>query len=100
LKISASAVSLNVDDVEASASFLQRHFGFEEAMATEGFASLSREDAGFNIVFLRAGLPTSKPARLQGHSADGAVGRTFLPARRSERRHLSARPVGPVTSIG
>jgi catechol 2,3-dioxygenase-like lactoylglutathione lyase family enzyme len=73
LKISATAVSLNVDDVEASTSFLQRHFGFEEAMAADGFASLSRDDAGFNLVFLRTGLPTFKPARLQGRRADGLL---------------------------
>jgi catechol 2,3-dioxygenase-like lactoylglutathione lyase family enzyme len=73
LKITASAVSLNVDDVEASASFLQRHFGFEQAMAAEGFVSLSRDDAGFNLVFLRTGLPTFKPARLQGRRADGLL---------------------------
>jgi uncharacterized glyoxalase superfamily protein PhnB len=73
LKITASAVSLNVDDVEASASFLQRHFGFEEAMAADGFASLERDDAGFNVVFLRTGLPTFKPARLQGRRADGLL---------------------------
>jgi catechol 2,3-dioxygenase-like lactoylglutathione lyase family enzyme len=73
LKISATAVSLNVDDVEASTSFLQRHFGFEKAMAADGFASLSRDDAGFNLVFLRTGLPTFKPARLQGRRADGLL---------------------------
>jgi uncharacterized glyoxalase superfamily protein PhnB len=73
LKISATAVSLNVDDVESSTSFLQRHFGFEEAMAADGFASLSRDDAGFNLVFLRTGLPTFKPARLQGRRADGLL---------------------------
>jgi uncharacterized glyoxalase superfamily protein PhnB len=73
LRITASAVSLNVDDVEASASFLQRHFGFEQAMAADGFASLARDDAGFNVVFLRTGLPTFKPARLQGRRADGLL---------------------------
>jgi catechol 2,3-dioxygenase-like lactoylglutathione lyase family enzyme len=71
--ITASAVSLNVDDVEPSARFLQRHFGFEEEMAADGFASLARADAGFNVVFLRTGLETFEPARLVGRRADGLL---------------------------
>jgi catechol 2,3-dioxygenase-like lactoylglutathione lyase family enzyme len=73
LRITASAVSLNVDDVEASASFAQRHFAFQQAMSADGFVSLVRDDAGFNLVFLRTGLPTFKPARLQGRRADGLL---------------------------
>ena len=73
MKITASAVSLNVDDVDASVGFLERHFGFEQEMAADGFASLARPDAGFNLVFLRTGLPTFKPARLAGRRADGLL---------------------------
>ncbi|HEX6339956.1 VOC family protein [Umezawaea sp.] len=58
MQITASAVSLNVDDVPASASFLTDHFGFHEVMAADGFASLTRDDAHLNVVFLRRGLPT------------------------------------------
>ncbi|MET1071517.1 MAG: VOC family protein [Umezawaea sp.] len=58
MQITASAVSLNVDDVPASARFLQDHFGFQEQMAADGFASLTREDAGLTVVFLRRGLET------------------------------------------
>ena len=58
MKITSSAVSLNVDDVPASSAFLVEHFGFREEMAADGFASLSRPDAGMNVVFLRRGLPT------------------------------------------
>jgi catechol 2,3-dioxygenase-like lactoylglutathione lyase family enzyme len=46
LQITASAISLNVDDVPTSSAFLADHFGFHEVMAADGFASLSREDAG------------------------------------------------------
>jgi len=46
VKISSSAVSLNVDDVRVSSAFLTTHFGFHEVMAADGFASLAREDAG------------------------------------------------------
>jgi len=44
MKITASAISLNVDDVAASAAFAKDHFGFNEDMACDGFVSLSRED--------------------------------------------------------
>jgi hypothetical protein len=39
MKITASAVSLNVDDVAASARFLTAHFGFSEQMSADGFVS-------------------------------------------------------------
>jgi uncharacterized glyoxalase superfamily protein PhnB len=58
VKITSSAVSLNVDDVPASSAFLVDHFGFHEEMAADGFVSLSREDTGMNVVFLRRGLET------------------------------------------
>ena len=73
MKITASAISLNVDDVDASAAFLKDHFGFREDMASDGFVSLSREDAGFNVIFLRTGLVTFKPERLRERRADGLL---------------------------
>jgi predicted enzyme related to lactoylglutathione lyase len=73
VKITASAISLNVDDVTASATFAKDHFGFREEMAAEGFVSLTREDAGFNLIFLRTGLATFKPEHLRGHRADGLL---------------------------
>ncbi len=73
MKITASAISLNVDDPEASAAFVQRHFGFVRAMAADGFVSLSRPDAGFNLIYLRTGLPTFEPAALAGRRADGLL---------------------------
>ncbi|MDT3440986.1 MULTISPECIES: VOC family protein [unclassified Pseudofrankia] len=72
MKIISSAVSLNVDDVEASAGFLTRHFGFAEQLAAEGFASLVRDDAGMNVVFLRRGLPTL-PADQRDDRAGGLI---------------------------
>ena len=32
-------------------------------MGADGFVSLSRPDAGFNLIFLRTGLPRFKPER-------------------------------------
>ena len=73
MKIGQSAISLNVADVEASAAFAKRHFGFTEAMSADGFVSLHRPDVGFNLIFLRTGLATFKPERMKGHDADGVL---------------------------
>ena len=73
MKVTGSAVSLNVADPEASAAFLKEHFGFVEEMAADGFVSLSRPDLGFNVVYLRTGLPTFKPPALAGRRADGLL---------------------------
>ena len=73
MRITASAISLNVDDVPASAAFAMEHFGFREEMADDGFVSLSREDVGFNLVFLRTGLATFKPDAMRGRRADGLL---------------------------
>lgn len=62
MQITASALSLNVADPAASAAFATDHLGFHEEMSADGFVSLSREDAGFNLIYLRTGLPTFKPA--------------------------------------
>lgn len=72
VKITSSAVSLNVEDVAASSSFLINHFGFREAMAADGFASLTRDDAGMNVIFLRRGLP-SLPADQRDDHASGLI---------------------------
>lgn len=69
MKITSSAVSLNVDDVPASSAFLVEHFGFREEMAADGFASLAREDAGMNVVFLRRGLPSLPADQRDDHTA-------------------------------
>ena len=69
MKITASAVSLTVDDVAASSGFLAAHFGFREEMAADGFASLTRDDAGMNVVFLRRGLATLPDDQRDNHAA-------------------------------
>jgi predicted enzyme related to lactoylglutathione lyase len=73
MKITAAAISLNVEDVSASAAFVKTHLGFMEDMAADGFVSLSRPDAGFNLIYLQMGLATFKPARLRGHVANGLL---------------------------
>ena len=73
MHITASAISLNVDDPTASAEFVKKHLGFQEEMAADGFVSLSREDAGFNLIFLRTGLASFKPEHMRGRRADGLL---------------------------
>jgi hypothetical protein len=73
LPITASAISLNVADPIASAAFAKQHLGFAEDMAAEGFVSLSRSDAGFNLIFLRTGLESFKPESMRGRHADGVL---------------------------
>jgi catechol 2,3-dioxygenase-like lactoylglutathione lyase family enzyme len=72
MNISASAVSLNVDDVPASSTFLTTYFGFVQDMVADGFASLSRPDAGMSVVFLRRGLATL-PADQRDDHARGLI---------------------------
>jgi uncharacterized glyoxalase superfamily protein PhnB len=73
MQITASAVSLNVAEPTASAAFVREHLGFEQEMAADGFVSLKREDAGFNLIFLHTGLATFKPEAMRGRSADGLL---------------------------
>ena len=77
MQITASALSLNVADPSASAAFAIEHLGFSEEMAADGFVSLAREDAGFNLVFLRTGW------RLQARERCGAATPTACSSRSS-----------------
>lgn len=73
MNITASALSLNVNDVDASARFVKEHFGFAEDMAADGFVSLSRSDAGMNLIFLRAGLESFQPKAQRDRTAGGLL---------------------------
>jgi uncharacterized glyoxalase superfamily protein PhnB len=72
VQITSCAVSLNVEDAAASSAFLVEHFGFHEDMAADGFASLTRDDIGMNVVFLRRGLATL-PAGQRDEHATGLI---------------------------
>ncbi len=99
MKITASAISLNVDDVAASASFVKDHFGFDEDMSADGFVSLSRQDAGFNLIYLRTGLASFKPERLRGRHADGLLVVFVVEEIDGEYARLQAAGVPIVTPI-
>jgi catechol 2,3-dioxygenase-like lactoylglutathione lyase family enzyme len=74
LQITATAISLNVPDVGASARFAIAHFGFTEAMSADGFVSLRHPtSADLNVIFLRTGLPTFKPQRIAGPAGQGTL---------------------------
>lgn len=73
MHITQTAVSLNVEDVAASAGFATTHFGFTEQMSAEGFVSLGHPTAGVNLVFLATGLPTFKPAEIAGPAGQGLL---------------------------
>ncbi|CAI9419548.1 VOC family protein [Nocardioides sp. T2.26MG-1] len=73
MKVNATAISLNVADVDASASFATTHLGFTQAMAADGFVSLAHPSAGVNVVFLRTGLSTFKPEGIAGPAGQGLL---------------------------
>lgn len=73
MNISATAVSLNVADPQASADFLIRHVGYTTAMQADGFVSLSHPDGGTNVVYLRTGLSSFKPRNRAGSARDGVL---------------------------
>ncbi|WP_327149382.1 VOC family protein [Nocardia sp. NBC_01329] len=73
MRITGTAVSLNVADTAASAEFVTTHFGFTEQMAAEGFVSLVHPDSGMNLIYLRTGLSTFKPERAAGAAGDGLL---------------------------
>jgi uncharacterized glyoxalase superfamily protein PhnB len=69
MKISSTALSLNVNNVPASSAFLCEHFGFTEQMAADGFASLARDDVGINVIYLGLGLSTLPAEQRDVHAA-------------------------------
>ncbi len=72
MKILETALSLNVSDPAASARFMVDHFGFRQVMAADGFASLTREDAGIGLAYLVVGMPTL-PADQRDVHAQGQI---------------------------
>ena len=73
MKATSAALSLNVADVEASARFAAESFGFVEQMSADGFVSMAHPDLAFNVVFLRTGLPTFRPASIAGDAGQGML---------------------------
>ncbi|WEB39065.1 VOC family protein [Streptomyces yunnanensis] len=73
MQITASTVSLTVDDVAASQRFFTTHLGYaEQQAAAEGFASLARDDAATDIVLLARGTEVL-PADQRDQHACGLI---------------------------
>ncbi|MFD7860727.1 VOC family protein [Streptomyces sp. NPDC059783] len=72
MQITASTVSLTVDDIAASRRFFTAHLGYAEQAAAEGFALLSREDAAVDIVLLARGNEVL-PAAQRDQRASGLI---------------------------
>jgi predicted enzyme related to lactoylglutathione lyase len=58
MRVTATAISMNVEDPQASAAFLVTHFGFAVAQEAPGFVSLTRPDVGASVIYLARGLAT------------------------------------------
>ncbi|MFE9723855.1 VOC family protein [Streptomyces sp. NPDC005794] len=92
MRITASTVSLTVEDVAASKAFLTTHLGYEETAATEDFASLAREDAAADIVLLRRGIDVL-PAAQRDQLASGLILAFTLTGIEDEEKRLRAEGV-------
>ena len=72
--VTRMAFSFNVPDPRASADFLIRHLGFSVDMEQgDDFVSLSHPVGGANVIFLRTGLATFKPAHRPGAAGEGTL---------------------------
>lgn len=56
MQIVDSTLSLTVADVEVTARFLIEHFGYVEAIAADGFASVTHPGNGVGVAIHRLGL--------------------------------------------
>ncbi|MFC8719985.1 VOC family protein [Kitasatospora sp. NPDC057198] len=90
MKINRSAVSLNVEDVAASAAFFTAHLGFREEMSADGFASLGHPTAGLNVVLLRRGLEVLPEGFRDQHAAGLILAFTVDDAAATEARFKEA----------
>ncbi|MFF7995705.1 VOC family protein [Kitasatospora xanthocidica] len=72
MQITKTTASLTVEDVSASAAFLQQHFGYAEEMSADGFVSLEHPGGGVNVVYLRRGLEVL-PEEQRHRIADGVI---------------------------
>ncbi|QMU98807.1 glyoxalase [Microbacterium esteraromaticum] len=73
MNITRTAISLNVADIAASASFAITQFGYQEEMAADGFISLTHPSIGGNLIFLETGLSTFRPAEIAGPAGQGLL---------------------------
>ncbi|MEU3891076.1 VOC family protein [Streptomyces sp. NPDC029041] len=92
MRITASTVSLTVEDIAASRDFFTEHLGYREQAAADGFASLARDDAAVDIVLLRRGTDVLPPGRRDRH-ADGLILAFTVTGLDAEERRLRSEGV-------
>lgn len=72
MRITATTLSLTVDDVDASSTFFRTHLGYEVAAAADGFVKLIHPDSTADLVLLRRGTEVLPPEQRDRH-ADGLI---------------------------
>ncbi|MGZ0145631.1 VOC family protein [Kribbella sp. WER1] len=85
MNITASTLSLTVDDVAASHAFFTKHLGYVEEVAAEGFAKLNRDDA-LEIVLLQRGIEVLPPEQRDQRAAGLIVAYTISGIEAEEER--------------
>jgi catechol 2,3-dioxygenase-like lactoylglutathione lyase family enzyme len=99
MNVTASAISLNVTDLQASAKFVIDHLGFTEQMSADGFISVARPDAGFTLCYLRTGLDSFKPKSAAGSAGEGLLVTLVVDDIDAEYARLQGEGVPIVTPI-
>jgi predicted enzyme related to lactoylglutathione lyase len=89
LNITATTISLTVDDVAASRDFLTTHLGYRETHAADGFVSLTREDAAADVVLLRRGIEVL-PEEQRDQRAAGLILAFTVTGLEAEQERLKA----------
>ncbi|MFJ2893913.1 VOC family protein [Streptomyces sp. NPDC087218] len=92
MQITATTVSLTVDDVAASQDFFTTHLAYRVQAAADGFASLTRQDAAADIVLLRRGTEVL-PAGQRDRHASGLILALTLTGIEAEEKRLRAEGV-------
>lgn len=94
MKMTCATISLNVDDVSASRTFLRMHFGFYDLMADENntFASLGHPDTSTTVVFVRRGCEVL-PEGFRDQCAEGVILAFTVDDLEKEERRLRAEGV-------
>ncbi|MFF7795845.1 VOC family protein [Streptomyces sp. NPDC007991] len=92
MQITASTVSLTVEDVTASREFFTTHLGYREQASADGFASLTRGGSAVDVVLLRRGTDVL-PADQRDQRASGLILAFTVTGLEAEERRLRERGV-------
>ena len=92
MQVTSSAVSLTVDNVDASTGFFTRHLGYGLQMAADGFASLAGPGAAVDVVLLRRGIEVL-PEGFRYQRASGVILALVVPDLDAELARLQAEGV-------